>query len=101
MEKEEHKIEESPEKTENLENLKENDTINSGETQNDNKYSQAVQAYLDANVGVREKKPSSFVTFFKNLKYRLSYTPALVYTSVFSFICLFGLLFFINQRNIQ
>ena len=67
MEKEEHKIEESPEKTENLENLKENDTINSGETQNDNKYSQAVQAYLDANVGVREKKPSSFVTFFKNL----------------------------------
>lgn len=57
--------------------------------------------YLDAqdeDVSVPEKAPSIFVRFFSNLKYMLSYTPALITTFVGTLISLLGMTFFINQK---
>ena len=59
----------------------------------------ALQEYLEDMV-VIEKKPPVIQVFFSNLKYRLSYTPALVWTSIGSIVCLLGLLFFIGEYQI-
>ena len=46
-----------------------------------------------------EKKPSLVSVFFRNLKYRLSYTPALAYTGIFSLVCFLGFSFFVGQKS--
>ena len=59
----------------------------------------ALQEYLEDMV-VIEKKPPVIQVFFSNLKYRLSYTPALIWNSIGSIVCLLGLLFFIAERQL-
>lgn len=76
------------------------ENANSTTTSNGRKYTPAEQAYLDENPVVYKQHTSMVEVFFKNLKYRLSYTPALVYTGILSIISLFGLLFFISQKQV-
>ena len=63
------------------------------------KHKTALQEYLEDMV-VIEKKPPVIQVFFSNLKYRLSYTPALIWNSIGSIVCLLGLLFFIAERQL-
>lgn len=48
---------------------------------------------------IPQKKKSFFGNIKDNLKYVLSYTPALVYTGLTSLFCLIMMLFFISRRN--
>ena len=101
MEQEEQNINSNTEEIEEITSGGSDENSQSSENiQSKRIYTPAEQAYIDANVGVHEKKPSLIVTFFNNLKYRLSYTPALIFTFVVSLISLIGLLFFIGQREV-
>ena len=53
---------------------------------------------VSSNV-VPQKEKSFFGNIKDNLKYVLSYTPALIYTGLTSLFCLLMMLFFISKRN--
>ena len=48
---------------------------------------------------IPQKEKSFFGNIKDNLKYVLSYTPALIYTGLTSLFCLLMMLFFISRRN--
>lgn len=99
-------------KTENSENtnadISENaDNSEPAETENQNAQSGNYDARnfefgADGSVSpnvIPQKKKSFFGNIKDNLKYVLSYTPALIYTGLTSLFCLLMMLFFISRRN--
>ena len=102
MENEEQNINNLPNENVDADKLESSDgETNTENTNNTNpngrKYTPAEQAYLDENPVVHKQHTSIVEVFFKNLKYRLSYTPSLVFTGILSIISLFGLLFFYSK----
>ena len=53
----------------------------------------------DEEMFAPKKAPSIFERFFSNLKYMLSYTPALITTMIGTLISLLGMTFFMNQKT--
>lgn len=91
----------------NTENIENTDIGETAETENLNVPSENYDARnfefgadgsASSNV-VPQKEKSFFGNIKDNLKYVLSYTPALIYTGLTSLFCLLMMLFFISRRN--